>query len=84
MIRIEETVIERETSFVRQSRNICIAVQRSGIKVWLKGKREFFVLPYDQLFIDAMRNDQRVCIPPRRVSDASVKKAVASIMENLP
>jgi hypothetical protein len=58
------TAIERETTFIHKTRPICVSLLPNGVKVWLKGKRDFYVVPYDTLFIDGERGS--VSIKPRR------------------
>lgn len=64
--------IERETAFIHKTRPICVALKQSGVKVWLKGTREGYVVPYDELFRDAQQGS--VKIPARHVSDAKLAK----------
>ncbi len=79
-----ESLIERETADIRQQRPICVALLKSGVKVWLKGRREFFVVDYQTLYRDAMRGDGRINIPARNVSDSKLEKARTAIANNLP
>lgn len=79
-----ESVISRETPDVVQGRPVCVELLKSGIKVWLKGRHEFFVLDYRLLYREALRYDARVSIPPRNVSDAKLEKAKAAIEANRP
>jgi hypothetical protein len=66
------TIIERESPAIYRTRPICVALMRSGVKVWLKGKRDSYVVPFEQLFIDAERGS--VSIKPRRVTAAELAK----------
>ena len=68
----EYTIIERETAFVHKTRPICVALLRSGLKVWLKGLRASYTIPYDQLFVDGERGSVR--IPPRPITDAALAR----------
>lgn len=70
-----ESRIARETAYVLHNRPVCIELLNGGIKVWLKGKREAYTVPYDQLFTDGQRGS--VKIPARHVSDAKLAKIVA-------
>ncbi len=47
---------------------------RAGVKVWLKGKRDSYILPYEQLFTDGERGS--VSIPARRVTQAQLAKII--------
>lgn len=67
------TVIERETQEIYRARTICVALLRTGVKVWLKGKRDSYVTSYSQLFNDGERGS--VAIPGRHVSDAKLAKS---------
>lgn len=67
--------IARETAYVLHNRPVCIELLNGGIKVWLKGKREAYTVPYDQLFTDGQRGS--VKIPARHVSDAKLAKIVS-------
>ena len=85
MIKLNpEVTLERETPVVHQNRNICVGLKQGSVKVWLKGKREFFTLPYDELLRAAQREDQRGFIRARKVSDAKLEKARTAIADNLP
>jgi hypothetical protein len=85
MIKLNPDVaLERETETIHQNRAICISLKRGGVKVWLKGKREFFTLPYDSLLREARRRDESICIPARKVSDSKLEKAKAAIEANRP
>jgi hypothetical protein len=66
------TIIERETDFVQFGRPICVALLRSGVKVWPKGKRESFTVPYDALYRYAKQGS--VSIPARSVTDAALAR----------
>jgi len=76
------TVIERETQEIYRTRPICVALLRTGIKVWLKGKRDSYVIPYQQLFNDGERGS--VSIPARKVSNATLAKFAAKRSEEGP
>jgi len=72
----EYTVIERETASVYKGKPIRVALLRGGVKVWLKGKRDFYIIPYEVLFKDGERGS--VAIPARKISDAKLAKIVAA------
>ena len=67
------TVIERETPAIHRTRPICIALMRGGVKVWLKGKRDSYTIPYEQLFIDGERGS--VSIAGRKMTAAKLVEA---------
>ncbi len=67
-------VIERETESIYRTRPICVSLMRAGVKVWLKGKRDSYILPYEQLFTDGERGS--VSIPARRVTQAQLAKII--------
>ena len=67
-----EGLIQRETAYVLHNRPVCVRLTTSGVRVWLKGKREFYTVPYDQLFIDGQRGS--VKIPARQVSEAQLQR----------
>jgi len=76
MIKISErsAFTPTETGYIHKGRNVCFEPLQGGIKFWLKGKREFFTVPYDELYRDAERGS--VKIPARKVSDAQLAKIV--------
>ncbi len=65
-------VIERETESIYRTRPICVSLMRAGVKVWLKGKRDSYTIPYEQLFTDGERGS--VSIKSRAVSDAQLQR----------
>jgi hypothetical protein len=73
------TVIERETASQYKGRPIRVALLRGGVKVWLKGMHDFYVVPYEVLFRDGERGS--VSIPARKVSAAKLAKIVAANRE---
>lgn len=75
MIKLDDTRIARETGFMLHNRPVCIELLSTGIKVWLKGKRESYVVPYDRLFTDGQRGS--VKIPARQIADAKLGKIIA-------
>lgn len=66
--------VVRETTAIHKARNVMVELTVGGLKVWLKGKRDFYVVPYATLFIDAEKGS--VNIPGRRVSAADLAKIV--------
>lgn len=74
MIKLDDTRISRETGFMLHNRPVCIELLTTGIKVWLKGKRESYVVPYDRLFTDGQRGS--VKIPARVIADAKLAKII--------
>lgn len=77
-----ESTIKRETAFVLHGRPVCIEIRTSGIKVWLKGKKESYTVPYDVLFTDGQRGS--VKIPARVIADAKLAKIIAKREAALP
>lgn len=67
--------IQRETEAVYKTRPVCVSLMRHGVKVWLKGKRDSYVIPYEQLFMDGERGS--VSIAGRKVSEAALAKIAA-------
>lgn len=74
MIKITErsAFTPTETAFVDRGRAICFEPLQGGVKVWLKGKKESFVVPWDKLW--KWGQQSAVNIPARRVSDAELHR----------
>lgn len=77
MLKLSEAegTIERETAHVLHGRPVCVRLTQGGVRVWLKGKREFYTVPYDVLFNDGQRGS--VKIPARKIADAKLGKIIA-------
>jgi hypothetical protein len=76
MIKIGETVIERETAYVIAAKPICVAILPGSIKLWRKGTQESYTIGWDRLYIDAKRSS--FTIAPR--AGAITQKTAAALI----